>query len=36
MVTVYLYTGPIKHKKEAHNGIYGTQSYYYYVVLYPA
>jgi hypothetical protein len=36
MVTVYLYTKPIKPKKEAHNIIYGTQSYYYYDVLYPA
>jgi hypothetical protein len=32
---VFLYIGPVSTKKEAYNAIYGTQSYYYYVVLYP-
>jgi hypothetical protein len=36
MVTFFLYSGPVNTKKEAYNTIYGTQTYYYYVVLYPA
>jgi hypothetical protein len=36
MVTVFLYTGLVNTKKKAYNVIYGTQTYYYYVVLYHA
>jgi hypothetical protein len=35
LVTVFLYTGPMSTEKESYNAIYGTQSYYCYVVLYP-
>jgi hypothetical protein len=35
MVTVFLYTGSINTKKKAYNIIYGIQTYYYYVFLYP-
>jgi hypothetical protein len=35
LVMFFLYTGLVNTEKEVHNGKYGTQSYYYYVVLYP-